>query len=101
MQKREVRFIEVFAKDGKNLVKQKGLGVPPSAPRTSKILGKNADFVSSGTTKVQTPWLGAFLPQFLLLETNRCSTFTPWKYSARGFFPGTVSCKKFVRFGAA
>ena len=40
-----------------------GVRVPPSAPRILKILSKNADFRSLGTTKVQTPvvWSGLLL----------------------------------------
>src|SRR6185369_14247405 len=36
-----------------------GVRVPPSAPGILKILSKNADHLSLGTTKVQTPWFEA------------------------------------------
>src|SRR5829696_7026878 len=52
---RKCHFVSIFEEYVKNPVKQTGVLFPPSAPRILKFLSKNADFLSLGTTKVQTP----------------------------------------------
>ena len=59
MQNGKCDFIEVFAIALKNPVKQKVVGVSPSAPGILKNLNKNGEFRTLGTTKVQTLSFGA------------------------------------------